>query len=280
MFIFPTYALRFYISIKNRNLFKKHYKNSFLIKSKLLQKKSQRVLRFINEREKGEYYNRLSAMEKGSVLFSNIAMFICFLLFIFFMYSNFYFLYHPYNMGDYVNKYEGTLKFICKNCNVEELYKNRVSRFNYYAIGALIIWAITFQIVRRGGISFINSAKKSKKLLDLISIKVMYFLLLFILVGLFFSGSYLFIYSFDSSVIKIPEKSEFDILTAIYFSFVTLTTLGYGEITPISDAAKIFTMLESTIGVLYLSVVIGTSVGYGISSFTRESERQEALDKQ
>lgn len=50
-----------------------------------------------------------------------------------------------------------------------------------------------------------------------------------------------------------------------YFSFVTLTTLGYGDITPVSSPAKSFAVLEAFIGQLYLTVLIARLVGMQIS---------------
>ena len=45
-------------------------------------------------------------------------------------------------------------------------------------------------------------------------------------------------------------------LDALYFSFVTLTTIGYGDLTPHSDAAKIFTMFYAAAGIgLFLKVI-------------------------
>ena len=43
----------------------------------------------------------------------------------------------------------------------------------------------------------------------------------------------------------------------LYFSFVTLTTVGYGDITPVSQQARALSNLESLIGVLYPAVLIG-----------------------
>ena len=38
-------------------------------------------------------------------------------------------------------------------------------------------------------------------------------------------------------------------LDAFYFCTITLTTVGYGDITPVSDAAKLFTMFYVLIGI-------------------------------
>lgn len=49
----------------------------------------------------------------------------------------------------------------------------------------------------------------------------------------------------------------------IYFSCTTLTTLGFGDIAPKSNAARIFSSLESMIGVIYLATTISRLVaGY------------------
>ena len=42
----------------------------------------------------------------------------------------------------------------------------------------------------------------------------------------------------------------------IYYSFVTLTTLGYGDITPVSDAARTLSWMEALLGQLYLAVMV------------------------
>jgi hypothetical protein len=51
----------------------------------------------------------------------------------------------------------------------------------------------------------------------------------------------------------------------MYFSNVTLTTLGYGDITPLSQPAKMFATLQAIVGQLYVAIVIGRMVGLHIS---------------
>jgi voltage-gated potassium channel len=46
-----------------------------------------------------------------------------------------------------------------------------------------------------------------------------------------------------------------------YFSFVTLTTLGYGDITPVTSGAKALAYSEAVAGELYIAVLIGALVG-------------------
>lgn len=47
----------------------------------------------------------------------------------------------------------------------------------------------------------------------------------------------------------------------IYFSFVTLTTLGYGDITPVSDLAKSMTLIIAISGQMYLTILVAMLVG-------------------
>jgi voltage-gated potassium channel len=46
-----------------------------------------------------------------------------------------------------------------------------------------------------------------------------------------------------------------------FFSFVTITTLGYGDITPITSQARSLTVLEAFIGQMYVAVLIARMVG-------------------
>lgn len=54
------------------------------------------------------------------------------------------------------------------------------------------------------------------------------------------------------------ESGQLPLFT--YFSFVTLTTLGYGDVTPISEAARTLAWLEALLGQLYLAVMVAALV--------------------
>ncbi len=47
----------------------------------------------------------------------------------------------------------------------------------------------------------------------------------------------------------------------LYFSLTTITTLGYGDITPVSPFARMWSTLEATAGVLYVALLIARLIG-------------------
>lgn len=47
----------------------------------------------------------------------------------------------------------------------------------------------------------------------------------------------------------------------LYYSFITLTTTGYGEILPVSPSARLLASLQSVTGTLYLAVFIAALLG-------------------
>jgi len=51
----------------------------------------------------------------------------------------------------------------------------------------------------------------------------------------------------------------------LYFSFVCITTMGYGDIVPVSDIARPLAVLEGVFGQLYLAVMIARLVGLHIA---------------
>ena len=58
-----------------------------------------------------------------------------------------------------------------------------------------------------------------------------------------------------------------------YFSFVTLTTLGYGDISPSSDIARVFTYFEAIIGIFYMAVIVSTLVSVRLSELHKSNEK-------
>lgn len=57
------------------------------------------------------------------------------------------------------------------------------------------------------------------------------------------------------------EANGFPLSTAIYFSFVTLATLGYGDVVPKTEVARGLAVFEAVGGQLYIAVTIARLVG-------------------
>lgn len=58
-----------------------------------------------------------------------------------------------------------------------------------------------------------------------------------------------------------PTQHGLGLGSALYFSFVTLATLGYGDITPVSQVARGLATLEAIAGQLYLALLVARLVG-------------------
>jgi len=58
----------------------------------------------------------------------------------------------------------------------------------------------------------------------------------------------------------------------LYFSFVTMTTLGYGDILPISATARGFAYMQAIVGQFYIAVLVAGLVGAYVSNKTSLSE--------
>jgi hypothetical protein len=50
-----------------------------------------------------------------------------------------------------------------------------------------------------------------------------------------------------------------------YFSLVTITTVGYGDITPVSPTARAFANVKSVVGQLYQVIQLAWLVGMNVS---------------
>lgn len=93
----------------------------------------------------------------------------------------------------------------------------------------------------------------------------------YLLIGVMWSEAYSLLHlaspdslHFDNASIadiSIPGRHWQDIQ---YFSFATLTTVGYGDITPVSTSARTLAALEALCGQFYLAVLVAGLVGVRI----------------
>jgi uncharacterized membrane protein len=74
-----------------------------------------------------------------------------------------------------------------------------------------------------------------------------------------------FLYHLDTGAINFAGGTAQGFHDFLYFSFVTLTTLGYGDVTPVSAFAKSVTLMIALTGQLYLTILIAVLVGKFLS---------------
>jgi hypothetical protein len=91
--------------------------------------------------------------------------------------------------------------------------------------------------------------------------------------GMAFSLMYAVVYVVDPA--SFPAITDSSLGNFNYFSFVTVTTLGYGDISPATDLPRALAVFETLIGQIYLVVVVARVVSLlGRPVSTHESLRQ------
>lgn len=93
---------------------------------------------------------------------------------------------------------------------------------------------------------------------------------------IFISNIWMFIYTFifssnpeaftfSDNLIMAPDATFYELVSMFsYYSFVTLTTLGYGDISPVSQAARAWVSVESMLGQFYIAIVLAKLVAVSV----------------
>ncbi len=98
----------------------------------------------------------------------------------------------------------------------------------------------------------------------------------YLLMGLAWSLIFAFIETTHPGSFSVPDTiPEEQRYTFIYFSFITLTTLGYGDITPTTAIARAWCILEATVGQIYLVVLVAGLVGHYIAVHQKGASKQK-----
>ena len=98
-------------------------------------------------------------------------------------------------------------------------------------------------------------------------------LIAYLFIGLLGANLYLLVELIYPGSFSIPHETILkDPSVFKYFSFVTLTTLGYGDISPISSQARSLSVLEALIGQIYLAVLIARLIGHRSTGSVQENK--------
>jgi hypothetical protein len=93
-------------------------------------------------------------------------------------------------------------------------------------------------------------------------------LCVYLLVGLVWALLYMSMEQVSPGSLQLNPDEALD-RQCIYYSYVTLTTLGYGDVTPLSPTARSFAFVEALMGQLYLAVLVARLVGLHIADSRR-----------
>ena len=91
---------------------------------------------------------------------------------------------------------------------------------------------------------------------------------IYLLVGLIWALLYLFLaQAIPDAFNGLEQRVWYDnFANAVYYSYVTLTTLGYGDISPVSPLARFLVYIEAIIGVFYMAILVASLIGIRVSA--------------
>ena len=86
---------------------------------------------------------------------------------------------------------------------------------------------------------------------------------IYLLLGLIWSVLYLMTLEFWHGAFNGIEYRHWaeNFSAAIYFSYVTMTTLGYGDISPAVPVSRVLVFLQAILGTFYMAVVVASMIG-------------------
>ena len=88
----------------------------------------------------------------------------------------------------------------------------------------------------------------------------------YLLIALMWAFIYMILELLIPGSFSFPDKAfRKETMIFEYFSFITITTLGYGDITPLSDKASALALSEALVGQIYLVVLVAWLVGMHVS---------------
>jgi hypothetical protein len=92
---------------------------------------------------------------------------------------------------------------------------------------------------------------------------------LFCLVESFWPGSF----HLTEHVGSVPREVDRQHFLLTYFSLITLTTVGYGDITPQSSPARTLAAVEAMAGQFYVAVIVAALVALKVSAAVQDQRR-------
>ncbi len=100
---------------------------------------------------------------------------------------------------------------------------------------------------------------------------------IYLLMGLIWALMYMFLAQAIPGAFNGLEQvvwyENFSVIS--YYSFVTLTTLGYGDISPVAPVARFLVSMQAVVGVFYMAILVASLIGVGIVENSRNHRRSD-----
>lgn len=95
---------------------------------------------------------------------------------------------------------------------------------------------------------------------------------IYLLMGLIWALMYLFIaQAIPGAFNGVEQLVWYDNFADVaYYSYVTLTTLGYGDISPVAPIARFLVYMEALVGVFYMAILVASLIGVGIDASQKD----------
>jgi len=163
-----------------------------------------------------------------------------------------------------VNLYElWRLAFICLSYYYTKQNSFYISFLLAAIVGSSAIWELMSMLEQKDGILGILRTPQHK-------VNIRSIIESGLILVLSFSASYYAMSAINPS----SFTQQLSILDSIYFSVITIATVGYGDIAPVAGYARILTIVEVLLGLLYILFVIGIFLNVYIKHQNEEVNRK------
>jgi hypothetical protein len=159
------------------------------------------------------------------------------------------------------------------------LHTSDAKRWMYYWSGGLIIIAISASVIVSAGTKMGDAVDAVASLLLVLGglfiiirrfaahpvvtgQSVLAALCIYLLFGLAYASIYGFIGALDPTALFGPVNGAQTNVVRIYYSFITLCTVGYGDFTPYADVTRMIAVTEALIGQVYLVTIVALLVSH------------------
>ena len=191
------------------------------------------------------------------------------------------FIFRPYDRGPL---YTSTWKFLLTvmllsaifNCNHGKKIKwtatllaiptitfSWLNMFHYQDLAVIgnCVFTIAFLLICTSSIIYDVVLKATVTFETLRGVICAYFMVAFVFASLYFLIEYLIPGSFKHIQREVPYTGLSNYMSEmLYFSFITLLTIGYGDITPLKDVGQTAVVIEGMIGQFYVAILVARLV--------------------